>query len=106
MILLTTTGAQSGREHTVPLGNLSDDPSRVIVGGGFLRGPQAATAVVAEGVHRARIAEQVRAGGRGVHTDLPHDRTGRVGGPPTVCLTAGSRCRVARSSRRPINRNR
>lgn len=31
LVLLTTTGARSGQPHTVPLGDLSDDPSRIVL---------------------------------------------------------------------------
>ena len=43
LVLLTTTGAKSGRPHTVPLGDLSDEPRRVIVVGAFLRGSKNAS---------------------------------------------------------------
>ncbi|WP_431875250.1 nitroreductase/quinone reductase family protein [Amycolatopsis sacchari] len=88
LVLLTTTGAKSGREHTVPLGDLSDDPARVVVGAMGRRGPKnpawlenllanpavvverrgadgrleriETTAVIAEGDERARIVAGLR----------------------------------------------
>lgn len=40
LVLLTTVGAKSGREHTVPLGDFSDDDSRVVLWASAIGAPK------------------------------------------------------------------
>ncbi|GAA1958157.1 nitroreductase/quinone reductase family protein [Amycolatopsis minnesotensis] len=40
LVLLTTTGAKSGRAHTVPLGDVSDDAGRVVLWASAMGAPK------------------------------------------------------------------
>lgn len=40
LVLLTTTGAKTGREHTVPLGDFSDDDRRVVLWASAIAAPK------------------------------------------------------------------
>jgi deazaflavin-dependent oxidoreductase (nitroreductase family) len=40
LVLLTTTGAKTGREHTVPLGDFSDDDRKVVLWASAIAAPK------------------------------------------------------------------
>ncbi|MTD55093.1 nitroreductase/quinone reductase family protein [Amycolatopsis pithecellobii] len=64
LILLTTVGAKTGREHTVPLGDFSDDDSRVVLWASAIGAPKHPAWYLNLAKNPAVVVERVGADGQ------------------------------------------